>query len=81
MFYWFLLSLCVRVPFVGSMTNISDFRQLNSNSVELHETEIIVENRLSSVNKFDKCKVCVVFLEDLKMIINGTASSPIASQV
>ncbi|EJW85961.1 hypothetical protein WUBG_03126, partial [Wuchereria bancrofti] len=79
MLYWFLLNLYInRVPFVESVSAVSDSRQLDNNVIELHETLVATDNHLSPV-KIDKCKICVVFLEDLKLVINGTAS-PVVSQ-
>lgn len=81
MFYWFLLSFyIIRFPFVENVSVASDFQQLDDNLLELRETLIVTGNHLSSVNKIDKCKICVGFLEDLKTVINGTAS-PVVSEV
>ncbi|MCP9259423.1 hypothetical protein DINM_002370 [Dirofilaria immitis] len=81
MFYWCLLSLyIICVPLAGSVNGVSGFQQLHGNLIEFPETKIATENHLSLVNKVDKCKLCMVFLEDLKAIINGTAS-PVASQI
>ncbi|EFO23667.1 hypothetical protein LOAG_04820 [Loa loa] len=80
MFYWFLSYLyIIRVPLVETVAVVSDFRQLDNNLIELHETLIATDSHLPSVKKIDKCNLCVVFLEDLKLVINGTAS-PVVSQ-
>ncbi|VIO91499.1 Uncharacterized protein BM_BM10854 [Brugia malayi] len=81
LYYWFLFNLyIIRIPFVESVTAVSDSQQLDNNVIELNETQVAIDNHLLPVNKIDKCKICVVFLEDLKLVINGTAS-PVVSQV
>ncbi|KAK6101724.1 hypothetical protein QQG55_5670 [Brugia pahangi] len=81
LYYWFLFNLyIIRIPFVESVSAVSDSQQLDNNVIELNETLVAIDNHSLPVNKIDKCKICVVFLEDLKLVINGTAS-PVVSQV
>uniref|UniRef100_A0A0R3S0I6 Transmembrane protein n=1 Tax=Elaeophora elaphi TaxID=1147741 RepID=A0A0R3S0I6_9BILA len=84
MFYWFLLlslHYIIPVPIVESVNVVSDVQHLNDNHpLELHKILIGTENHSSSIDKIDQCEICVIFLDDLKAIINGTAF-PAASQL